>query len=392
MTQVALVKAAPPRRGVVPRGVRTTPGRLRVLTALVLLITIGGLATLGAVAIDYARDGVRVIGHDAGPQVVATGDLYYALSDMNAQVANVLLAGADESLGISRAGALSRYEQRRTQASRAVMQATDLAGDERAQQNTIREVLDGIGRYERLASQAMILAAGTEPPAPLPQRAIDLYRDANTLMTKDLLPKAEEVTKNSDDAVEGAYELSQSRVSFLPPWIAAAGLAVIVSLIGLQVYLAVRFRRTFSPALVLATLATFALVVAALLVLSTAQENLTLAKTDGHDKILEVSRSRADNNTLQAGEASYRLDVRQTVTPTSKLEDIEARMGPLLDGFAATDRTMVALIKDHNTVFSQAIDKSDKALDGWNLIFPGAAAGIALLVLIGVRSRLAEYR
>jgi hypothetical protein len=390
---VALVKAAPERRTMVPRGLRTTPGRLRVFTVLVVVLTLGGLATLGSLAIEYARDGVRVIGHGAGPQVVATGDLYYALSDMNAQVANVLLAGEDESLGISRKTALDRYEQRRTQASGAIMQATDLAGDDRAQQNTIRGVLDGMGRYERLASQAMVLAGQrSEGPAPLPQRAIDLYRDANSLMTQDLLPKAEKVTQTSDNAVQGTYERAQSQVDTLPPFVAGAGLVVIVALIGLQVYLAVRFRRLLSPALVLATLATFALVVASLLVLSIAQENLTLAKTDGHDKILQVSLGRAANNTLQAGEAGYRLDVRQNVTPASRLQDIEERMGPLLDGFAATDRTMVALIKDHETVFAQAIGRSDRALDNWNLIFPGAAAGIALLVLIGVRPRLAEYR
>ena len=32
-------------------------------------------------------------GHDAGPQAVATADLYFALSDMDAQVATVLLLG-----------------------------------------------------------------------------------------------------------------------------------------------------------------------------------------------------------------------------------------------------------------------------------------------------------
>ena len=389
---MAQVKTAPQRRDArILGGVRTTPGRLRILTALALLTTIV-LATLGGLAIENARDGVRVIGHGAGPQVVATGDLYYALSDMNAQVGNVLLAGRDESLGINRDAALERYERRRTQASRAVMQAAGLAGGERAQLDTIREVLDDVGRYERLASQAMILAGNAAGPAPLPQRAIELYRDANDLMNKELLPKAEKVTQDSDGAVQETYNRAQAQVRTLPPFIAACGLGVILSIIGLQVYLAVRFRRILSPALVLATLATFVLVVASLLVLSTAQESVALAKTDGHDKILEVSRSRAANNTLQAGEASYRIDVRQNVTPKTKLEGIEARMGPLLDGFAATDRTMVALIKDHQKVFDQAIGKSDRALNGWNLIFPGAAGVVALLVLIGVRPRLSEYR
>jgi hypothetical protein len=384
------VKTAAPQTGGLLRGT-STPARVRILTVLVVL-TLGALATLGSLAIDNARDGVRVIGHGAGPQVVATGDLYYSLSDMNAQVANVLLAGKEKSLGISRTAALERYETRRTQASRALMQATSLADGDSGKEDTIREVLNGIGKYERLASQAMILDARAEGAGPLPQQAIELYRDANSLMNRDVLPKARMVTVESDESVQGTYERAQSQVSTLPLWIAVSGVATILALIGLQVYLSARFRRILNPALVLATVGTFVLVVASLFVLSVAQENLTEAKTNGHDKILSVSRSRAANNTLQANEGSYRLDVRQNVTSAEKLRGIEERMGPLLDGFASTDRTMVALIKDHTQQFNRAIAESDRALDGWHLIFPGGVAGIALLVLLGVRPRLAEFR
>ncbi|MGH3491181.1 MAG: hypothetical protein ACRDP8_25095 [Actinopolymorphaceae bacterium] len=387
---MAVKTAAPQATGLLSRA-RTTPGRVRILTLLVVL-ALGALATFGSLAVTNAREGVRVIGHGAGPQVVATGDLYYALSDMNAQVANVLLAGKERSLGISRSAALERYDERRTQASRAVMQATSLAGGDSGQDDTIRAVLDGIGQYERLASQAIVLDARAEGTGPLPQQAIDLYREANALMNSDLLPKAEKVTLESDKAVQGTFERRQSQVSALPIWIAVSGLAVIIALIGLQLYLSARFRRLLNPALVLATVGTFALVVASLYILSVTQENLTSAKSEGHDKILSVSRSRAANNTLQANEGSYRLDVRQNVTSPEKLRGIEQRMGPLLDGFANTDRTMVALIKDHEQVFDRAIAASDRALNGWQWIFPGATAGIALLVLLGVRPRLAEYR
>jgi CHASE3 domain sensor protein len=373
------------------RPVRTTPGLVRTLTALVLL-TVGVLGVIGTLAINSARESVRVIGHGAGPQVVATGDLYYALSDMNAQAANILLAGREHNLGISRDAALQRYERRRTQASRATMQATTLAGNDKAQRAKIRDVLDGIGRYERLASQAMILDERTDPSEPLPQQAIELYRDANSLMADKLLPEANDVTEQSDKAVQRTYERSQSQVSSLLIWIAISGLCAVLALIGLQVYLSVRFRRILNPALVLATLATFALVVTSLLMLTTARESVTRAKTEGHDKILSVSRSRAANNTLQANEAIYRLDVRQNIESESKLRGIEERMGPLVDGFASTDRIMVQIIKDHQGQFERAIAEADRALNGWHLIFPGGAAGIALLVLIGVRPRLAEYR
>jgi hypothetical protein len=48
------------------------------------------------VAVGHARDGVRTLGDREGPMVLATGDMYLALRDMDAQVTNVLLSGDEE--------------------------------------------------------------------------------------------------------------------------------------------------------------------------------------------------------------------------------------------------------------------------------------------------------
>ena len=72
---------------------RTTPGRVGALAAVVVL-AIGGFYIVANIAVGNARDGLRVIGHDAGPQVLATSNLYYALGDMDSQVASILLSGS----------------------------------------------------------------------------------------------------------------------------------------------------------------------------------------------------------------------------------------------------------------------------------------------------------
>ena len=105
---------------------RTTPGRIRALAAVAVL-AIAGFYVVANIAIGNARDGLRVIGHDAGPQVLATGDLYFALSDMDSQVAGILLTGREHSLGTSRQQALNRYAQDRATADRAAMQAAELS-------------------------------------------------------------------------------------------------------------------------------------------------------------------------------------------------------------------------------------------------------------------------
>ena len=48
-------------------GLQTTPGRIRALAAVAVL-AIGGFYIVANIAVGNARDGLRVIGHDAGPR------------------------------------------------------------------------------------------------------------------------------------------------------------------------------------------------------------------------------------------------------------------------------------------------------------------------------------
>src|SRR5580693_4974019 len=71
---------------------RTTPGRLRAAVALVVLLACGlGLLT-GMVFAALDSGFTAIGGHDA-PLVEQSNALSYAVSDMDAQVGNVLLTG-----------------------------------------------------------------------------------------------------------------------------------------------------------------------------------------------------------------------------------------------------------------------------------------------------------
>ena len=144
-------------------GLQTTPGRIRALAAVTVL-AIGGFFIVASIAVGNARDGLRVIGHDAGPQVLATGDLYFALGDMDSQVASILLTGRESSPG-ARQQALRRYGQDRAIANRAALQAAELSAGDPTDQAAVRSILDGLGQYERLASRAMVLDEQANHPA-----------------------------------------------------------------------------------------------------------------------------------------------------------------------------------------------------------------------------------
>ena len=469
-----------PAAGLGRLGLRTTPGRIRALAAVVVL-TMAGFCIVASIAVGNARDGLRVVGHDAGPQVLATADLYFALSDMDSQVAGILLAGSGSRPGTGRA--LIRYSQDRATADRAALQAAELSAGDPADQASVRSVLDGLGQYERLASQAMVLGRqANRPPGPPPAAVIAVYRRATDLMKLQLLPQAYNLTLAGGATVREAYEAKRSAVSSGRVWVALTGLAVLVALAGLQFFLAARFRRQVNFALAIATAGLIVLGVSAVRLLSGEAAQLQLAKADGFDSILTMSRARAISNSMRADEIRFLLDpgradiysldyldVAQTIlyVPSGNLgeyytglgtamrayqansrgvsflgffgEEARAHPGPALTvvltrfeqvqaddqrmrqlagaghsrqaiavltgqtagspgyDFDRYDQAIVSLISLHRQAFDQAVRTGDQdlgrsVLGSWASLLPVAALGVALLVIAGVRPRLAEYR
>jgi hypothetical protein len=484
------VPAAPPaRRGRLAtfargRWLRTIPGRIRAHVALVLAALVALLAVL-TVAVGNARDSVQTIGHDAGPQVVATSTLYFALSDMDAQVSNILLIGRQHDLGSGYDQMIGAYERRRADADEAAVQGAQLAGRDPALRQTVQDVLDGLGRYERLVGSAMQLNQQADHPAgEPPKEVVDAYRQATDLMKLELLPKAYNITLDTGAHVRQAYESKRTAVLAGRDWVIVAGAAALLLLVATQLYLARTFRRLLNPALVLATLGTVALTAAGAGLLSAQAGHIRKAKEDGFDSVLSLSRARSVSHSAFADESRYLLDpgradtyeqtyldkslsvlypdigdkpvnlenyyagleqkvapykpgqgavpflgffgdeartvdegreadalaktlqayrtvqrndqrMRQLAESGNRAGAIDHRMGRTsgaIRDFGAFDASLSALTAVHQDAFDEAIRDADGGLRGWNAVPPAAAAVIALLILAGVRPRLAEFR
>lgn len=296
-----------PRYGRLVR-LRTRPGRIRALAAAATLAVLG-LLVVTFVVVGDARDGLRVIGHDAGPQVVATGDLYFALSDMDAQLAAALLIGGDQNLATGRAQALRMYDQRRSEADRALLQAAELAAGDPTEQVTARSMMDALGRYDRLAGQAVQTDQQSHHPAgPPPQGVLGIYQQATDLMKLQILPQAYNLTLDNGTKVRRTYEAKRSAVLSGRLWVGIAGLVLLVVLAGIQLYLTARFRRLVNPSLAVATAGVLVLVAVSLVMLSSEAGKLRTAKEDGFDSVLTLSRARAISNSASADESRYLLD------------------------------------------------------------------------------------
>ena len=285
---------------------RGVPGRVRVLTG----VTAAALALLFAAiaaGIATAGDGLRVIGHDAGPQVVATAGLYFGLSDMDAQIADVLVMGGADTA--RREAAIARYERQRSTANQALLKAFELAGDDPAERRTIESVLDELGRYERLAARALLLDdQSAHPPGPPPATVVAAYRQATDLMRQVLLPQAYNLTLESGTIVRRTYDDKTAVLPLLRWAVLLAGLLALFCLLRLQVYLARRFRRVFGPALLTATAVTIVAMVAGVTVLKGDLDHLRTAKIDGFDSIVTLAKARAIGNSMQGDQSRFLLD------------------------------------------------------------------------------------
>ncbi|MFC0435400.1 hypothetical protein [Kutzneria buriramensis] len=279
----------------------TTPQWIRTLAAASVLAAVVLAVVLGSV-FATVRNGLAVIGDRAAPQVSAATDLYFALSDMDAQLANVLLAGDDASLAADRKAALGTFAQRRSQADADLQQiATDAST-----QKSVRSVLDGVGQYESLASQVILLDQNDAAGRPA-ANVLDLHRQATDLM-RTTLHTVDGITTSNHDLLNATYQSDVDGTVTARVWVIVIGAATVGLLVAAQVHLRRRLRRRLNPALLLATLVTAGFTITGVALLAQESGQLTVAKSNAFDSIVALSQARAISYDANADESRYLVD------------------------------------------------------------------------------------
>src|SRR5262249_30704175 len=160
-------------------------------------------------------------GHVTAPQVTATEDLSFVLSDMDGQLANVLLG-----YGLDRSG----YERDRVQADADLQQATTVAGADADSQRTVREVLDRFGQYQALAAQP--LSGGEREHNQAGAASADvlaLQRQATDTM-QSTLAAVHTLTDRNIAALERSYQDRRATTVTARWWLGGLGGLLIVAL------------------------------------------------------------------------------------------------------------------------------------------------------------------
>ncbi|MBM2622694.1 hypothetical protein JIG36_45065 [Actinoplanes sp. LDG1-06] len=181
-------------RTIVRRAARPeTPARLR-LWVIVTILVAAALLVSACLVMARVQQQVRVIGDEAAPQAANAADLYFALSDMDAQVARLVLTSGRDELAAGRIDALGAYQQRGRQVDTDLQVALTTAGGE-AERAIVLDLLHGLGVYRERVWQAL-----TAGPA-----AAGYYTQATNVLHLDLLPAATRLREVSEDRLERAY-------------------------------------------------------------------------------------------------------------------------------------------------------------------------------------------
>lgn len=366
MTSSATKPADPlPLSDTVIRRTWTTPRRLAALGVVTVLLVLG-LGLLLAASAGAVRNGFDVIGQEAAPQVRSTSDLYFALSDLDAQAANVLLVGTGPALATQRTAALNTYERRRSQADHDVAQVSGTS-----------QLLDQLGRYESLAAQAFLVNQQGHDPLGRPSpAALALYRQATDTM-RDALADVRQLTGHESALLDSTYADRRGATTAARTWVVVLGGSAVAALVATQVSLRRRLRRRTNPALLLATALTLATAATGIGVLGVAANELTVAKSDAFDSIIALSQARSISYDANADESRYLVDPQRAaryqrafLAKSQSLLTVYGDDLPVYEG--ALDVTLRNYLVGHEDDFAGYFGTEAR-----NVTFPGEQAAVA---------------
>lgn len=292
------------------RGLRqwTSPTRLKVWTALVAVLT-AVLAVAAVSTVAGLRGGIGQIGGRSGPEVENTAALSGTLSDLDAQVANLLLAGKDPAFARTATAAAAQFSADQTAIDATLQSAISAAGSDTAAKNSVQSLLNGLAAYEGEVADVRLLESQSPGVAGRPDAAVLAeYDRATDLMRNTLLPAAGELISSNADALNDTY-ISQRASAEHTLWLlAVVGLLLVTALILFQVHLCRTFRRLFNPALAAATVVAIVFTVLGITLMSGEADKLTVAKVDAFNSVMALTQAQAVSSQANADESRYLVD------------------------------------------------------------------------------------
>ncbi|MFD3376722.1 MULTISPECIES: hypothetical protein [unclassified Streptomyces] len=286
----------------------TVPQWLRLLRGAALSVSALLIAALVVTGL-LARSAWSDIRNHSAPQITSATGLYFAINDMDAQLANQLMFGTNPELADDRRTAARIYDERRAQAGVYLRDLSVAAQGDPVAGASVAQAIADYGKYEEGAAHALLLSNQAGHRAgKTDAETLAAYRSATETMRTRLLPQADQLVTANDVAFDTTYNETTDNLSSARIAVLAAGLLLLVVIGVLHVFLTFRFRRIVNPALAAAFLIALGVSITATTQISAQQEHLRVARHDAYDSVVALTRARAVAYDANADESRYLLD------------------------------------------------------------------------------------
>ena len=245
------------------------------------------------------RAALKTVGQDATPSIIAAQSIKAGLADMDANVANELMAAKGQN-----AQSIEGYAQRRGEVGEKLIGAAANITYGEAERQPIQKLETGLGDYEEQASRARALKDRNSQDVGV----LEAYRQADQTLHDMLFPAADALTKANTDVLDRTYRETQSASARTAAWVWFTGLLLLAALIALQVFLSQRMRRTFNPPLLAATALTLWLMAHTVAVFGRSANQLKIAREDAFTSLQALWQLRATAYDANTDESRWLLD------------------------------------------------------------------------------------
>ncbi len=437
--------ATPPVRPGSPRRARPVR-RLRAQAGCSLLLVAALLAAVLA-AFGSARADVHQLATVSEPRAVAAADLDQALADLDAQHANQLVVGypatppaPGQAPVLVDDGVLAEITAQQDR-SRVSADLTALSSAGSADAQPVQSLLNGLSLYDSLSGTEQSSVTGQLDPVVgrPPALALDYYDLAEDQLQQNLLPQVQALLTDSERQVAQDRDAAQRDARIGALLVGLLGLAVLGLLLWWQLDLLRRHRRVFNPPLLLVTATVLAVALTSMVALLGVSGDVGSAVSGGYTPYAATAQAQVDAADAEASESRWLVDdayrpllqqqytglmrtlgapgaadagVASVVRTRSAYLAADSQLRALA-GAGALDQASVQLTgvtrgevafayydfsTQLNRLATQQLAVADDhfgsaegGVSGWTVLPSVLLAAALLLVILGVRPRLAEF-
>jgi hypothetical protein len=294
---LAILGVDPSKMGTGAKVVLHTPRRLQLAIAFSFLATLLFFWSLENAASELHR-AIQTVGHDAAPSIVLAEKIKVSLADMDADVANELIAPPGKYQA-----AYADYESQRQALTVDLVEAAQNITYGDAEKIPIENLEIGLGAYEADVAQARVFHKRGGDPEVLPA-----YHQATLEMHNTLFPAADALDNANNGVLTSVYAAHKTNFEIAITFVWAFGIILLAALLGLQYYLTRTMRRLINPLLALASVLTVAVIVGSTASFRDTAAQIKVAKEDSFDSLYPLWHAKAVAYDANAAESRWLLD------------------------------------------------------------------------------------